>query len=114
MVEVKLGGGQSGAELETRHTVRRVTQSWLLDMHGVLAREENPIPGADRFLARLRELGLPFLVLTNNSMYTRRDLSARLRANGLEAPEHAIWTSALATARFLEEQRDQHRPLAYR
>ena len=84
---------------------RRVTHSWLLDMDGVLAREEHVIPGADRFLARLRELELPFLVLTNNSIYTRRDLSARLRVNGLDVPEEAIWTSALATARFLEEQR---------
>jgi NagD protein len=81
------------------------THSWLLDMDGVLAREEHAIPGADRFLARLRELGLPFLVLTNNSIYTRRDLAARFRANGLDVPEDAIWTSALATARFLEEQR---------
>ncbi|HEY4826994.1 MAG TPA: HAD-IIA family hydrolase [Solirubrobacteraceae bacterium] len=82
-----------------------MTDSWLLDMDGVLLHEEQPIPGADRFLARLRELELPFLVLTNNSIYTRRDLSARLRAVGLEVPEDAIWTSALATARFLEEQR---------
>lgn len=74
-------------------------------MDGLLFHEEQPILGADRFLARLRELELPFLVLTNNSIYTRRDLSARLRAGGLEVPEDAIWTSALATARFLQEQR---------
>jgi 5'-nucleotidase len=82
-----------------------LTDSWLLDMDGVLFHEEQPIPGADRFLARLRELELPFLVLTNNSIYTRRDLSARLRTGGLEVAEDAIWTSALATARFLQEQR---------
>jgi NagD protein len=76
-----------------------------MDMDGVLVHEEFAIPGADRFLARLRELERPFLVLTNNSIYTRRDLSARLRASGLEVAEDAIWTSALATARFLEEQR---------
>ncbi|HTW99264.1 MAG TPA: HAD-IIA family hydrolase, partial [Acidimicrobiales bacterium] len=46
-----------------------------------------------------------FLVLTNNSIYTPRDLSARLRASGLEVPEGSIWTSALATARFLSDQR---------
>jgi NagD protein len=83
----------------------RKTRAWLMDMDGVLAHEDQAIPGADRFLTRLRELELPFLVLTNNSIYTRRDLSARLRASGLEVPEDAIWTSALATARFLEEQR---------
>jgi NagD protein len=84
---------------------RQATHWWLLDMDGVLAHEEHVIPGADRFLARLRELELPFLVLTNNSIYTRRDLSARLRATGLDVPEDSIWTSALATAHFLEEQR---------
>jgi NagD protein len=83
----------------------REIHSWLMDMDGVLVREEQPIPGADGFLARLRELGLPFLVLTNNSIYTRRDLTARLAASGLHVPEEAIWTSALATARFLSDQR---------
>jgi NagD protein len=86
---------------------KREIRSWLMDMDGVLVREEQPIPGADRFLARLRELGTPFLLLTNNSTYTRRDLVARLAAAGLEVPEEAIWTSALATARFLEDQRPE-------
>jgi NagD protein len=84
---------------------KREIHSWLMDMDGVLVREEHAIPGADRFLARLGELGRPFLVLTNNSTYTRRDLAARLAANGLHVPEEAIWTSALATARFLRDQR---------
>jgi NagD protein len=76
-----------------------------MDMDGVLVSEERAIPGADRFLARLRELGRPFLVITNNSIYTPRDLSARLRMSGLDVPEQAIWTSALATAGFLSQQR---------
>jgi NagD protein len=80
-------------------------ESWLMDMDGVLVHEANALPGADRFLARLRELDLPFLLLTNNSIYTRRDLAARLRASGLDVPEESIWTSASATARFLETQR---------
>jgi NagD protein len=84
---------------------QREIRSWLMDMDGVLVREEHPIPGAAEFLARLRERDLPFLVLTNNSIYTRRDLSARLAASGLEVPEDSIWTSALATADFLQSQR---------
>ena len=84
---------------------QREIRSWLMDMDGVLVREEHAIAGADRFIARLRELERPFLVLTNNSMYTRRDLAARLAQNGLHVPEEAIWTSALATASFLEGQR---------
>jgi NagD protein len=83
----------------------REIHSWLMDMDGVLVHEEHAIPGADRFIGRLRERGLPFMVLTNNSIYTRRDLAARLRISGLDVPEQAIWTSALATSRFLEDQR---------
>jgi NagD protein len=83
----------------------REIHSWLMDMDGVLVHEEHALPGAAEFLTRLRELGTPFLVLTNNSIYTRRDLAARLRASGLEVPEESIWTSALATGRFLEDQR---------
>ncbi|HET9737429.1 MAG TPA: HAD-IIA family hydrolase [Solirubrobacteraceae bacterium] len=83
----------------------REIHSWLMDMDGVLVREEHAIPGAGEFISRLRERGIPFLVLTNNSIFTRRDLAARLAANGLDVPEEAIWTSALATARFLEDQR---------
>jgi 5'-nucleotidase len=80
-------------------------KSWLMDMDGVLVSEQNPVPGAHEFLTRLRELGLPFLVLTNNSIYTPRDLAARLSRTGLEVPEASIWTSALATAQFLADQR---------
>lgn len=84
---------------------RRLIESWLTDMDGVLVHEGTPIPGAEEFIRRLRESGKPFLVLTNNSIYTPRDLAARLAGIGLEVPEESIWTSALATAKFLDGQR---------
>nr|WP_206323413.1 HAD-IIA family hydrolase [Streptomyces sp. HNM0574] len=74
-------------------------------MDGVLMHEGVPVPGADAFLKRLKESGRPFLVLTNNSMYTPRDLHARLGRIGLDVPVQNIWTSALATAQFLDDQR---------
>jgi NagD protein len=86
-------------------TDTRPVESWLTDMDGVLVHEENAVPGAAEFLARLQERGLKFLVLTNNSIFTPRDLRARLLASGLDVPESAIWTSALATAQFLADQR---------
>jgi NagD protein len=84
---------------------KREINSWLMDMDGVLVNEDHAVQGADEFIARLRELGTPFLVLTNNSIYTARDLSARLGNSGIDVPEEGIWTSALATARFLQDQR---------
>jgi len=79
-------------------------ECWLTDMDGVLVHENRALPGAAELLQQWRDEGKPYLVLTNNSIYTPRDLSARLRASGLEVPEEAIWTSALATASFLKSQ----------
>jgi NagD protein len=86
-------------------TEQRTIQTYLMDMDGVLVHEDQPIPSADRFVKRLEETGHRYLVLTNNSIYTPRDLVARLALTGLQVPEDAIWTSALATARFLDQQR---------
>jgi NagD protein len=86
-------------------STRKPIESWLTDMDGVLIHEGTPIPGAEAFLKRLKESGKPFLVLTNNSIYTPRDLHARLSRMGLDVPVANIWTSALATAKFLDDQR---------
>lgn len=79
-------------------------EAWLTDMDGVLVQEEEALPGASDFLDALRETGTNYLVLTNNSIFTPRDLSARLARSGLDVPEERIWTSALATAAFLHQQ----------
>src|SRR5205085_4860922 len=84
---------------------RKAVESWLTDMDGVLVHEGQPVPGAPEFVDRLRASGKPFLILTNNSIYTARDLQARLSRIGIDVPETAIWTSALATAQFLDDQR---------
>ncbi|TFD32047.1 HAD-IIA family hydrolase [Cryobacterium cryoconiti] len=85
-------------------TRRDEIECWLTDMDGVLVHENSPLPGAAELLQQWSDTGTPFLVLTNNSIFTPRDLSARLRASGLNVPEDRIWTSALATADFLRSQ----------
>ena len=83
---------------------RPSVEGWLTDMDGVLVHEGHALPGAADFLARLVERNRRFLVLTNNSSFTPRDLAARLARSGLRVPEESIWTSALATAVFLADQ----------
>jgi NagD protein len=73
-------------------------------MDGVLVHENEALPGAVDFLRRLVDRERRFLVLTNNSIFTPRDLAARLTRSGLIVPEESIWTSALATASFLDDQ----------
>jgi NagD protein len=84
--------------------MRQPAECWLTDMDGVLVREEHALPGAADFLQRLVDRDRRFLVLTNNSIFTPRDLAARLARSGLKVPEDAIWTSALATSAFLADQ----------
>ena len=83
---------------------RREIECWLTDMDGVLVHENTALPGAAALIQQWRDAGTPFLVLTNNSIFTPRDLAARLRASGIDVPEEAIWTSALATADFCANQ----------
>ncbi len=80
-------------------------KNYLIDMDGVLIRGNDLVPGADGFIARLQTREAEYLVLTNNPMYTPGDLAHRLQAIGLNVPGERIFTSAMATARFLHAQR---------
>ena len=79
--------------------------NFIIDMDGVLVKGNQMIPGADKFIEKLRKQNRKFLLLTNNPAYTPRDLSHRLQASGINIEEHQIFTSALATAAFLHRQR---------
>jgi NagD protein len=78
---------------------------YLIDMDGVIYRGHELIPGADRFIHELRDEGVPFLFLTNNSQRTRRDVATRLQRLGLAIEEEHVFTCAMATARFLAQQK---------
>lgn len=82
-------------------------KNFLIDMDGVLVKGSTMIPGANEFIHRLVTAGAKFLVLTNNSRFTAGDLSYKLKMAGLEISSQAIFTSAMATARFLHSQRPQ-------
>ncbi|HEY3265486.1 MAG TPA: TIGR01457 family HAD-type hydrolase [Armatimonadota bacterium] len=84
-----------------------MNRGYLLDMDGVIYRGAEPIPGAVDFVTNLRDKGIPFLFLTNNSQRTRRDVMTRLRRMGLEVEEDNIFTCAMATARFLAKQKPE-------
>ncbi len=80
-------------------------QNYLMDMDGVLVRGSTAIPGAVEFIRKLSANETPYLVLTNNPLYTPGDLSHRLKSEGLDVPGDKIFTSALAAAAFLDSQR---------
>lgn len=77
---------------------------YLIDMDGVIYRENQLVPGAAEFIEALIAAGSAFLFLTNNSAPTPEDLAVRLKHLGLPgvSPRH-FYTSALNTADFLCE-----------
>src|SRR4029077_9310856 len=77
---------------------------YLIDMDGVIYRENNLIPGAMDFVKALLATGTPFLFLTNNSAPTPEDLAVRLKHLGIHGlSSRHFYTSALNTADFLSE-----------
>jgi NagD protein len=74
-------------------------------MDGVLIRDGAMIPGADKFLDRLRSTGRPYLILTNNSLFSPSEIRLQLSQMGLIVEESHLWTSSLATAKFVQTQR---------
>lgn len=79
-------------------------KNYLIDMDGVLVKGKTPLPGAVEFIDRLISCKIKFLILTNNPLYTQRDLEHRFNVMGLKVPADHIFTSAIATARFLQSQ----------
>ncbi len=86
---------------------RSPLKSYIVDMDGVIVAGNRLIPGARDFVSRLTERGAKFLILTNNPLYTPLDLQHRLQMLGLDLPLQSFYTSAMATASFLNSQRPE-------
>src|SRR5437016_3074216 len=81
-----------------------IRTGYLIDMDGVIYRENHLIPGAVEFVQALSNTGTPFLFLTNNSAPTPEDLAVRLKHLGIHGlSARHFYTSALNTADFLSE-----------
>jgi NagD protein len=76
----------------------------LVDIDGVILRDEAPLPGAAELVAWLLERQLRFLFLTNYPSQTPADLAGRLASSGIAVPARHFFTSAMATAEFLDRQ----------
>src|SRR5690606_35731682 len=75
---------EAPSQEKERRVTERTIASWLTDMDRVLVHEGHAIPGAPEFVRALRDKGRPFRILTNNSIFTARDLRARLATSGID------------------------------
>jgi NagD protein len=79
-------------------------QGLLIDMDGVIYGGDEMIQGADEFIAHLLKNNIPFLFMTNNSQRTKLEVVRKLKKLGIEVTEDHIYTSAMATGKFLADQ----------
>lgn len=85
-------------------TKLRKPQGLLIDLDGTLYHGEHRIDGADEWIASLRERGLPFLFVTNNSTAAPELVAARLERMGIAARAEEVVTSAQAAAAYIAER----------
>lgn len=76
----------------------------ICDIDGVILKDDDLIVGAEEFVKRIFEKGYSILFLTNYSSQTPHDLQERLEAVGIDVPASTIYSSAMATAAFLQKQ----------
>jgi NagD protein len=76
----------------------------LIDMDGVVYGGDIMIPGADKFVTRLLKENIPFMFMTNNSQRTRLEAVRKLVRLGISVTENHIYTSAMATGKFVASQ----------
>ncbi|MEK7484361.1 MAG: UMP phosphatase, partial [Planctomycetota bacterium] len=76
----------------------------ICDMDGVILRDHHLLPGAKEFIENLLKGPIPFVFLTNYPSQTPSEQKHRLGISGVHVPEEHFYTSAMATAAFLENQ----------
>ncbi|MCL4533789.1 MAG: HAD-IIA family hydrolase [Bacteroidetes bacterium] len=73
----------------------------LIDLDGVIYEGNRPLPGAVDFFLFMRERGIRFRLVTNNSSRTPKMYVDKLAAMGIRVAEDDVFTSAMATARYM-------------
>ena len=78
---------------------------FIIDMDGVIYHGNRLLPGVTEFLSWLEDSGKKYLFLTNSSERTPRELHEKMERLGINVGEDHFYTSALATASFLANQK---------
>ncbi|MCQ2052748.1 MAG: HAD-IIA family hydrolase [archaeon] len=77
----------------------------VIDMDGTIYKGMYVIPGAKKFIIELKERGIPFVFITNNSSNNRWYYYDKLRKLGFDVNIENILTSGTATLKYIKENR---------
>jgi len=92
---------------DERLEIIRNKKGFLIDMDGVIYEGKRLLEGVKDFVDWLQEEKKEFLFLTNNSKPTPHELRNKLLSLGIEVGVENFYTSAIATARFLQSQKPE-------
>lgn len=90
-----------GVPVPLNYGVLADIRNLLIDMDGVLYRGRTGLPGGPELIAFLRERGIPYLLVTNNSTLTPAQFVLRLGRMGIDVSQDLIMTSGVATSAYL-------------
>ena len=87
----------------------RSKSGFICDMDGVIYHGNKILDGVKKFVTWLKDENKNFVFLTNSSEYTIKELQGKLSRMGLDVNAEHFYTSALATAAFLQSQKPNGR-----
>ncbi|QZT26409.1 TIGR01457 family HAD-type hydrolase [Streptococcus dysgalactiae] len=79
-------------------------KGYLIDLDGTIYQGKNRIPAGERFIKRLQEKGLPYLLVTNNTTRTREMVQDMLSKQfNVETGIETIYTATMATVDYMND-----------
>lgn len=78
---------------------------YLVDLDGTVYNGTEKIEDAVNFINALADSGIPYLFLTNNSTKHPRDVAAILEGMGMQAEESQVFTTSMATAKYVSDEK---------
>ncbi len=85
----------------------RLYEAYVFDLDGTIYLGDEPLPGAARLVAELRQRQIPVRFLSNNATRDPEQYAAKLTALGIETPVSDITNTVVTTIAWLREHRPQ-------
>ncbi len=80
-------------------------KGYLIDLDGTMYKGTERIEAASDFVKKLRDNGIPYLFVTNNSSRTPLQVAEKLVGFDIPAEEKLVFTTSQATANYIFEQK---------
>ncbi|VGR56828.1 haloacid dehalogenase-like hydrolase [Streptococcus pyogenes] len=79
-------------------------KGYLIDLDGTIYQGKNRIPAGERFIKRLQERGIPYLLVTNNTTRTPEMVQSMLAKQfNVETGIETIYTATMATVDYMND-----------